>query len=164
MSHAHLLVLAACIAGGLALTLVLASFLTPRSWWRRANARALAVVVGGTAVFGGLFMLSAGVWQHHAAPDDAPLTLAAPVPIPAPLPSVRRTVQDYRVFDDLNLRAASGTGAARMAVVPGGTLVTTTGRVDGDWWEVTARVHGRQVTGWASSLWLRRGDEIKPGG
>ena len=159
MPHTQLLVIVACLSGGLALTLVLASFLTPRSWWRRANVLALAVVVGGTAVFGGLFLLSAGVWPRHAVPVAAPVALALPLAAPAP----QLPVHDYRVFDDLNLRAASSTGAARIAVVPGGTTVTTTGRVQGDWWEVTARVNGRQVTGWASSLWLRRGDEVKPG-
>ena len=155
MPSAQLLVIAGCICAGLALTLVLASFLTPRAWWRRANVRALAVLVLGTAVFGGLFLLSAGEWPHH----PAPVALAVPLPAPAPLLPVRA----YRVVDDLNLRSASGTGAARIVVVPGGTTVTTTGRVQGDWWEVTARVNGRPVTGWASSLWLRRGDEVKPG-
>jgi hypothetical protein len=140
----------ACAAAALVPALVLAAFLTPRHWWRRANARALAVLVCGTALFTALFLLGAQSWLPRASP--VPLPLARPVPLPAP-------VHTYRVFDDLNLRAASGTGAARVAVVPGGTLVTTTGRVDGDWWEVTASVDGRAVTGWASSLWLRRDDE-----
>jgi hypothetical protein len=141
-------IIAACLAAALVLTLVLAAFLTPRHWWRRANARALAVLVGGTALFGVLFMLAAGVWPRHA----APVALAA-------VPPALAAPRDYRVFDDLNLRAASGTGAARIAVVRKGTVVTTTGRIDGDWCEVTASVDGRMVTGWASSLWLRRGDE-----
>jgi hypothetical protein len=136
--------LAACLAAGLIVTLVVAAFLTPRHWWRRANAGALAVLVVGTALFGGLFALGAG----------ALMTKPAPVAVAA-MP----VIHTYRVFDDLNLRAASGTGAARIAVVPGGTTVTTTGRRDGDWWEVEARVNGRDVTGWASSLWLRRDDE-----
>jgi hypothetical protein len=65
----------------------------------------------------------------------------------------------YRVVDDLNLRAATATGAPRLAVLPAGTLVTRTGSADGDWWRVRARVKGRVVEGWASSLWLRRVDE-----
>ena len=141
----------ACAAAALALTLVLAAFLTPRHWWRRANARALTVLAGGTALFTYLFMLGAQAWLPAPRPMPIAMPLAA-APVLAP-------VQTYRVFDDLNLRAASGTGAARIAVVPGGTRVTATGRIDGDWWEVTASVGGRQVTGWASSLWLRRGDE-----
>lgn len=143
-------VFAACAVAGMALTLVLAAFLTPRHWWRRANARALAVLAGGTALFTALFLLGVQTWLPRPAPT--PLPLARPLPLPAP-------VHTYRVFDDLNLRAASGTSAARIAVVPGGTLVTTTGRVDGDWWEVTASLDGHAVTGWASSLWLRRDDE-----
>jgi hypothetical protein len=143
-------VMAACIAAALALTLVLAAFSTPRHWWRRANARALAVLVGGTALFAVVFMLGASAW--FPGPITPMAVLAAPPGV------VRHT---YRVFDDLNLRAASGTGAARIAVVPAGTAVTTTGRTAGDWWEVTARVGGQDVTGWASSLWLRRGDETR---
>jgi hypothetical protein len=143
-------IIAACVAAALVLTLVLAAFLTPRHWWRRANARALAVLVGGTALFGALFMLAAGVGPRPVTPV-APVALAA---LPA-----HALPRDYRVHDDLNLRAAAGTGAARIAVVTKGTIVTTTGRVDGDWCEITARVDGRPVTGWASSLWLRRGDE-----
>lgn len=153
MTSAHLApgwIVAACLAGALLVTLVLAAFLTPRHWWRRANARALAVVAGGTALFGALFMAAAGVWPQAQLQPRA--LQAATTTVLAP----GRTV---RVFDDLNLRAASGTGAARIAVVPKGTRVTTTGRVDGDWCEVTASVKGRQVTGWASSLWLRRADE-----
>ena len=141
-------IVAACLAAALVLTLVLAAFLTPRHWWRRANARALALLIGGTALFGALFMLAAGVWPRPA----APVALAA---TPAPTAPPRT----YRVFDDLNLRAASGTRAARIAVVSKGTVVSTTGRAEGDWCEVTASINGRSVTGWASSLWLRRGDE-----
>ena len=141
-------IIAACLAAALLLTLVLAAFLTPRHWWRRANARALVVLAGGTALFGALFMLGAGVWPRHA----APAAFAAPLPAHA-------VPRDYRVHDDLNLRAAAGTGAARIAVVTKGAVVRTTGRADGDWCEVTASVNGRPVTGWASSLWLRRGDE-----
>ncbi|WP_332876342.1 SH3 domain-containing protein [Massilia sp. S19_KUP03_FR1] len=151
MFSAHipaLWVSAACLAGALILTLILAAFLTPRHWWRRANARALAVLVGGTALFGALFMLAAGVWPRPA----TPVALTA-------LPQVVVPTRAYRVFDNLNLRVASGTGAARIAVVTKGTVVTTTGRVEGDWCEVTASVNGRSTTGWASSLWLRRGDE-----
>jgi hypothetical protein len=155
----HIAVIAACFAGALVVTLVLAACLTPRSWWRRANARALAVLAGGTALFGCLFVLAAGAWPPRPVPAPAALAMLPPVHVAVPAP--RLPVQDYRVFDDLNLRAASGTGAARIAVVPGGATVTTTGRIDGDWWEVTARVDDHVVTGWASSLWLRRGDELK---
>ncbi|HEX8479107.1 MAG TPA: SH3 domain-containing protein [Telluria sp.] len=150
LSFAPAWLVAACAGAALVLTLVLAAFLTPRHWWRRANARALAVLAVGTALFTALFLLGAQSWLPKPPPMPLPLALAAPLPT---------AIHTYRVFDDLNLRAASGTGAARIAVVPGGTLVTTTGRIDGDWWEVTASVDGRAVTGWASSLWLRRDDE-----
>ena len=67
--------------------------------------------------------------------------------------------RSYHVFEDLNLRAASGTGARRVTVVPVGAVVSATGVRDGDWWEVRTKVGGKQVTGWVSSLWLRRADE-----
>jgi uncharacterized protein YraI len=71
-------------------------------------------------------------------------------------PSAGRT---YRVHDDLNLRSAGGVGSPRMAVVPAGASVVATGEQSGEWWRVRARVNGRDVEGWASSLWLRRTDE-----
>jgi hypothetical protein len=37
--------------------------------------------------------------------------------------------------------------------------VVASGGVHGDWWQVNAEVDGRMRSGWASSLWLRRGDE-----
>lgn len=89
MSAAHIAsgwIVAACLAGALLLTLVLAAFLTPRHWWRRANARALAVVAGGTALFGALFMLAAGVWpqlQAQAQAQSQPQTQLQPRPLQA---------------------------------------------------------------------------------
>jgi hypothetical protein len=125
--------------GALAATLVLAAWCTPRAWWRRPNLRALAVVAGGTLGFGLLF---------------STLLPAAPVPVAVAAPAAGAR---YRVVDDLNLRADRGVRAARMRVLPAGTIVSTTGATDGDWWRV--RVEGSDVEGWASSLWLRRTDE-----
>ena len=65
----------------------------------------------------------------------------------------------YRVRDDLNLRAAVGVNAPRLAVVPAGTQLRATGRHQGDWWQVSVVVDGRRQQGWASSLWLRRPQE-----
>lgn len=132
----------AAFAAGLVLTLVLAAFLTPSHWWRRLNLRALAVTGLGTWGIGSLILLMAATPATHSI---------------ASAPHVE--IRSYRVFDDLNLRAARGTAAPRIAVVPAGALVTTTGLRDGDWWQVSARVDGKQVVGWSSSLWLRRPDE-----
>jgi hypothetical protein len=138
-------------AAALALTLVLGAFLTPGTWWRRPNLRALAFTAGGTLALGSLF----GAWTGAPAPAAAPLALAAPVE------QQRRpaTGASYRVIEGLNLRENTGTGAARLQVLAAGTVVSTTGAVDGDWWRVRARVDGEAVEGWASSLWLRRADE-----
>jgi hypothetical protein len=155
--HGLALVLAFVLA--FALTLVLACWLTPRRWWRRPTAGTLALVGGGTLGFGMLFAaLLAGLLPAPAARTASPLALSPPA-VPAPsAPALR-----YRVIDDLNLRAAKATGAPRVAVLPAGTLVTRSGAADGDWWQVRARIQGREIEGWASSLWLRRIDEGRPG-
>jgi hypothetical protein len=141
---------------GLIATLVLAAFATPRHWWKRPNARALAVLAGGTLVIGSAFAwLFAPPSTAQAAPLAAPLAAVAAMPSPeAPEPGAR-----YRVFDDLNLRSSRSVGARRLGVVPAGAIVTATGAQAGDWWEIAARVDGEDVRGWASSLWLRRPDE-----
>jgi len=141
------LLVALCFGAALLATLALAARLTPAAWWRRPNARGLAVLVLGTCVIGsGLWWLAA---PHRAAPE---LTAVAGVDTPL-------RGHSYRVADALNLRAANGVGARRVAVLPAGSLVTATGRRDGDWWQVKADVGGEPFEGWASSLWLRRADE-----
>lgn len=139
--------LAWCLA--FALTLVLAAWCTPRAWWRRPNLRALGVLGGGTLALGLLF--SALLPPAPLAPVAARPAVVASI---APAPGAR-----YRVVDDLNLREDRGVRAARMRVLPAGAVVSATGATDGDWWRVRARVDGRDVEGWASSLWLRRTDE-----
>lgn len=136
-------------AGALALTLVLAAWCTPRTWWRRPNLRALAVLAGGTLAFGLLFSA-----LLPAAPSSAQVVLAT-------LPASPEAGARYRVIDDLNLREDRGVRAARMRVLPAGTVVSATGATDGDWWRVRASVNGYPVEGWASSLWLRRADEVR---
>ena len=142
-----ILTLLACHGAALLLTLALAARLTPRDWWRRANARALAVLVAGTGAFG------TALWWWAAPAEPLPQAALA-ARLDAPLPG-----RSYRVADALNLRASVGVGSARVAVLPAGSVVTATGRQDGDWWRVSAEVEGVAVEGWASSLWLRRADE-----
>jgi type II secretory pathway pseudopilin PulG len=151
------LIVAALLAGLLA-TLVLAAFATPRQWWRRANARALAFVAAGTLGIAALLLWLAGeppclpkalLAGAPAVSHEADATTAAP-------PFAGRR---YRVHDDLNLRSAGGVESPRMAVVPAGSTVVATGEQSGEWWRVRARVQGREFEGWASSLWLRRPDE-----
>lgn len=138
----------------LALTLALAAWCTPRAWWRRPNVRALAVVGTGTAGFGMLFSLLLVPIAAPATAVPVPGLAALSAPAAAPVPGTR-----YRAIDHLNLRQMHGVRATRLVVLPAGTVVATTGAVDGDWWQVRARVDGRAVEGWASSLWLRRADE-----
>ena len=143
------LLLLACGGAALLLTLALAARCTPREWWRRPNARALSVLVLGTALIGG------ALWAWLAPREPAP----APAPLTSAVPAAGRS---YRVADALNLRAARGVGAARVLVLPAGSTVQATGRRDGDWWQVTANADGQRFEGWASSLWLRRADERRP--
>ena len=142
----------AALAIGLAVTLVLAAWLTPSRWWRQLNLRALAIVGLGTWA-----IASAVLWLAR---PHAPVMAASHgiAPIALVLPDAGRS---YRVREDLNLRAEKGTAARRIAVVPAGTAVTITGKRDGDWWQLSARVGGKEVQGWSSSLWLRRADEAE---
>ncbi|WP_460825326.1 SH3 domain-containing protein, partial [Massilia solisilvae] len=84
--------------------------------------------------------------------------LARPAPLAADAPVAGR---EYRTYDHLNLRSSRSVGARRLGVVPAGALVTATGNRAGDWWEISAAIDGRDVRGWASSLWLRRADESR---
>ena len=142
----------AAFAGGLLLTLVLAARLTPRVWWRRANARALAVLLCGTVLLGGMLhaILRPDTAAHARTRALPPLGVLAEAPVAG---------AQYRVRDYLNLREHTGINARRLAVVPAGARVTATGLHRGDWWQISAVVDGRRVDGWASSLWLRRTDE-----
>ena len=139
---------------GLVLTLVLAAWLTPAHWWRRLNLRALAIVGLGTWGIASLVLWLAQAQPISAAPSMAAGSALAPIKVLSKDAGIA-----YRVYDDLNLRASKGTAARRIVVVPAGTVVTTTGVRDGDWWQVSARVGGKDVKGWSSSLWLRRADE-----
>ena len=147
------LLLAACAGLALLLTLALAARCTPHAWWQRPNARALAVLVLGTGLIGGALwsLLTPGTPPAQSA-------AAAAASAAADLPLAGRS---YRVADALNLRAASGVGAARVLVLPAGSIVQATGERDGDWWRVTAQASGQRYEGWASSLWLRRADEAR---
>jgi len=148
---------AAAYGAALVLTLCACAWLTPRAWWRRPNARALGVLGLGTAAGGTLLL--------------ALLASPAPAPLPVPQPVQSAQAQEatgidlpvagarYRVHDALNLRVAGGVGAERLLVVPAGARVEATGLRDGDWWQVRASIAGKDVEGWASSLWLRRADE-----
>lgn len=153
-------------AAALALTLLLAARLTPRGWWRRPNLRALAVLAGGTCAFGMLF--SALLLAALVAPPVSALASQPPYQPPPSQPPLSQPATHagwpapggrYLVIDDLNLRDGNGVRAQRVAVLRAGSAVVATGSIDGDWWQVRARVDGRAREGWASSLWLRRADE-----
>jgi hypothetical protein len=149
---AHFATYIGAFGAALVLTLCACAWLTPRAWWRRPNVRALGVLAAGTAAGGALLLALFGLPGTMPASvelAEAPLT-ANDVPVAG---------APYRVRDALNLRVAGGIGAERLLVVPGGARVIATGRRDGDWWQVRATVDGKDVEGWASSLWLRRADE-----
>jgi len=105
-----------------------------------------------------------------ASPHEADsITAAGPAANAAANPAAARTTgvlaasaisgQPFRVHRDLNLRAAASVSATRLGVVAAGATVIPTGRRHGDWWQIKAQVDGRENTGWASSLWLRRSGE-----
>ncbi len=159
---------AGAFALGLLLTLFLAAYLTPRRWWQRPNARALLILVVGAWGFGSLILLAT---RGAATPAPAAAT-SAPAPSPTSTTRVAATApptttpagapiagRPFQVHRDLNLRQAAGVQTARLLTVPAGALVTPTGRRDGDWWQVRARVGGEDKVGWANSLWLRSSGE-----
>ncbi|WP_338760844.1 SH3 domain-containing protein [Massilia sp. METH4] len=143
---------------GLALTLVLAAFLTPERWWRRPTARGLAILGGGAWACGALLLHAAGT---PAAQAEDMRTASMQADVPAQHPSAHLPVagQRYRVHRDLNVRNAAGVGSARQAVVPAGSYVIPTGEHAGDWWRIRYDGPGAGSVGWASSLWLRRAAE-----
>lgn len=148
----------AAFCAALVATLVLAAWLTPRAWWRRPNARALAVLLAGTVGIG-----SALLWLFDVRPPVQLASSNTVVPEKTgthaePLATRRSS---YVTYDNLNLRTGTGVSARRVAVVPAGAAVTPTGTRNGDWWEVSARVDGREQRGWVSSLWLRKDDEAR---
>lgn len=147
---------ALAFAAGLAITLFLAAYLTPRSWWRRPNARALAIMVAGAWGLGSLILYAA-----QGAPAVAAVpTQAAPAAPPSIAPEAEPIAgKPFQVHRDLNLRLTAGVDSPRLGTVPAGATVTPTGVRSGDWWQIRARVAGRESTGWASSLWLRRSGE-----
>lgn len=148
----------AAFAAGLIITLFLAAYLTPRGWWRRPNARALFIMVAGAWGFGSLILYAThGATAAHASPVAPPP--ATVLPSAATIDGTSTAGRAFRVHRDLNLRAAPGVHAARVGVVPAGASVTPTGARNGDWWQIQATVDGREQTGWASSLWLRRSSE-----
>jgi len=132
----------------LALTLVLAAFLTPRRWWRRPTARNAVVLAGGTWAIGALLLGAMPL------PFQPASTLHAVADVPRDLVAGR----PYRVYRDLNVRSGAGVGGARMTVIAAGTIVTPTGLQTGDWWQIRYGT-APQRQGWASSLWLRQAGE-----
>ena len=142
---------------GLAITLLLAAYLTPQSWWRRPNLRALTVSIAGAWGIGSLLL-----WCLPLPAPARPAAIARATSISAPtdgdIPALIAG-QPFRVHRDLNLRAEPGVHAARLLTVPVGATVTPTGVRRGDWWQITAHQAGQDSTGWASSLWLRRSGE-----
>jgi hypothetical protein len=147
-------------AAGLVITLFLAAYLTPRGWWRRPNARALFIMIAGAWGFGSLILYVSHVplFSAHAATATA-TTITTTTDAAADTLAGPASDQPFRVHRALNLRAAPGVHAARVAVVPAGAIVTPTGERHGDWWQIQSTADGHTTTGWVSSLWLRRSGE-----
>lgn len=155
---------AAAWLGGLAITLVLASWLTPRAWWRRPTVRNLCIAGLGAWAFGNLILNLAGAALPQLAQSGLPTAFSPANAIAAPSQTGQGSaagavLHPFRVHRDLNLRAAASVEAPRLALVPAGASVMPTGVRAGDWWEVRTVADGAVSTGWVSSLWLRRAAE-----
>jgi len=99
---------------------------------------------------GGARELEALLAQRGLRPE--PRTAVAATPATAPSGS-------YRVFHRLNLREGPGIDSPRSAVLHVGESVTYDGAAQGDWWRIRTTTG---ATGWASSIWLRRPEEVVP--
>lgn len=90
--------------------------------------------------------------RQHAEPHMGPQ---------AGTPGAELADPSFRAHRSLNLRSGASVGAARLAVIPAGASLTPTGRRVGDWWQVRtgSEADGKELTGWVSSLWLRRLEE-----
>lgn len=159
----HTVLPVAVYAAALLLTLVLAAYCTPRSWWRQLNLRAIAITLGGTLLFGQLLShwLPAAAGEATAPAQASALQTDGATPASG-LPdccAALTSTRAYTVHRSINLRRAASVRAERMLIIPAGTLVTPTGASHGDWWQITACSDGRCDTGWVSSLWLRRSEE-----
>ncbi len=135
---------ALAIAAGALLALLSAACLTPRRWWQRPTLAAMAFLLLCGAGY------SFAVWRfagnaHKTAQLPAFSNQAA---TPA--------LGYFRVQQALHLRASTATFAPLLARLPAQQLVWATGQRDGDWWQVCSELG----TGWVSSLWLRRLDEM----
>lgn len=146
----------AAFAAGLIITLFLAAYLTPRAWWRRPNARALFITLAGAWGFGSLILYAA---NGPAVAAEAPPAATTAQAMASAADAGQAAGQLFRVHRDLNLRAAPGVNATRVAIVPAGAEVVATGARDGDWWQVKTIIDGEESGGWVSSLWLRRSGE-----
>lgn len=161
---------AAAYLAGLAMTLVLASWLTPRAWWRRPTARGLAILAGGAWGAGSLLLAlmrppaplaQPGLPAPFAAALAHPQVGAGSAVNSADKAASVEIASEFRVHRALNLRAEPGVNAPRLGVVAAGATVTATGVTHGDWWQIRARAGAAERTGWASSLWLRRAAEAQ---
>ncbi len=148
---------ACAFAAGLVITLFLAAYLTPRSWWRPPNARALLIAVGGAWAIGSLILYALPGKPAMAGTTASEESTSTPTPLAQPAAPIAG--QPFQVHRDLNLRATAGVNSPRLITVPAGATVTPTGMRSGDWWQIKASVAGRESTGWVSSLWLRRSGE-----
>jgi hypothetical protein len=134
-AHAMAWLALAWLCGAWLLTLVLAAFLTPRAWWRRPNLRALALAVLALGTCSAPVRGAPAVAARRGPPRRGRAASSA---------GCRHRRCSYRVVDDLNLRAATGVRRAAPAVLPPAPWCSATGAVDGDWWQVSARVEGER--------------------
>lgn len=155
MVNPHMMVTLAYL-GALAATLLLAAILTPASWWKRPNVLAACVLAGGTWGLGGLGLEWFAGASARGAPQQAAAALVPPGVADPAAPAPQAAPQRFITHQDLNLRSGASTSARRLAVVPAGAIVTTTGQRAGDWWQVTTTGAKPPMTGWTNSLWLRR--------
>jgi Bacterial SH3 domain len=116
----------------------------PLTWHEVRGARELQNML---ASLGHLSPSGAHISATEAAANPSPI-----VPVATPVPAGR-----YLTAQRVNFRVGPGIAAARQYILPRLTSVTFAGQRQNDWWQV--RLADGQ-TGWVSSLWLRRAEEL----
>jgi len=122
--HTATLYTAGAFAAGLALTWSLCAWLTPRSWWRRPNLRALGLSAAGAWGFGSLILAAAPVVALPAMPlSELALPMAglpvAAAPVPVLPVAAASTVRQRSASVATTSGMAAGPSSARRGAETG---------------------------------------------
>ena len=130
------------------------------TWHDVAGARELEALLAA----GNYLPAAAVAPMPQAAPGSAPASSATQTITPnlaatstAALTPTVTPKGPYKVYHRVNVREQPGVQSPWLTTLARGAVVQFDGELQGDWWRI--KTASGQV-GWASSLWLRRPEEI----